>query len=103
MLQPLEPQHLKEQQRYVLIVAERTPPEAASALALAAELERRTTIPANGRRIVRLGGLFEHRMPAMPEGGDPIADALDDLRQDRAAHLEAQSFSHKPSRGARTT
>jgi predicted DNA-binding antitoxin AbrB/MazE fold protein len=80
---------LKEHQRYRVIVEEIAEPQPPADPALAAELARRTTMLPDGRRIMRLMGLFENRMPAVPEGKDPIADALEELRRERAAHFEA--------------
>ena len=90
VLRPLATEGLKEQHRYRLIVEESAAPEIRSDPALATEPNRRTTVLPDGRRIVRLGGLFERRMPPIPEDADLIAEALSDLRQERAAHLEAE-------------
>ncbi len=90
VLRPLATDGLKEQHRYRLIVEESAVPEICSDPALATELEQRTTILSDGRRIVCLGGLFEGRISPIPEDVDPIAETLHDLRQERAAHLDAE-------------
>ena len=87
VLRPLATEGLKEQHHYRLIVEESAAPEIRSDPALATELEQRTTILPDGRQIVRLGGLFEGRISPIPEDVDPIAEALNDLRQERAAQL----------------
>jgi predicted DNA-binding antitoxin AbrB/MazE fold protein len=88
---------LKEHQRYRVIVEEIAEPPAPTDPALAAEIVRRTTVLPDGRRIVRLMGLFENRMPYVPEDEDPIADALEELRRERAAHFEAEMDEFFPS------
>lgn len=80
---------LKEHHRYRVILEEIVEPAAVDP-DLAAELERRTTILPDGQRVVRLAGLFEDRMPPIPDDEDPIADALKELRREREAHFEAE-------------
>lgn len=81
---------LKEHQRYRVILEEIVESRPISDVELAAELERRTTILPDGRRVVRLAGLFEDRMPLIPDDEDPIAEALEELRREREAHFEAE-------------
>src|SRR5687768_867888 len=81
---------LREHQRYRVIVEEIVEPQPPADPALAAELARRTTVLPDGRRIIRLAGLFEGRMPDIPDHEDPVAEALDELRRERAAHIEAE-------------
>jgi len=83
-------QGLKEHQRYRVILEEIAEPRPPSDPVLAAELARRTTILPDGRRIVRLMGLFEGRMSNIPDSEDPVADALDELRRERTAHMDAE-------------
>ena len=93
MLKPLVVTDLKEHQHYRLFLEE-TPPEEPAALkidpALAAEIERRTTILPDGRTIIRLGGLFSANLSDIPEDEDPVADALADLRRERATHFDEE-------------
>jgi predicted DNA-binding antitoxin AbrB/MazE fold protein len=94
VLKPLAPSELKERQHYRLILQEVTPPDAASAItsdpALAAEIERRTTVLPDGRKIIRLGGLFSADLAGVPEDADPVADALAELRRERAAKFDEE-------------
>lgn len=101
VLRPLVAHDLREQQRYHLIVEEVRQPAVATDPALEAELARRTTVLPDGRRIVRLAGGFADRSPGVPDGGDPVADALDAVRQERAARLAAEleeDFPAEPGR-----
>jgi hypothetical protein len=49
-----------------------------------------------GRRIVRAGGALSAVEP-VAEGEDPIADALDELRRERAAGLERRGDDLGPA------
>lgn len=101
VLRPLVAHDLREQQRYHLIVEEVRQPAAAADPVLAAELERRTTVLPDGRRIVRLGGSFADQSPEGPDDVDLVADALDAVRKERAARLEAEleeDFPAEPRR-----
>lgn len=90
VLKPRDASGLKEHQRYRLVLEEITPPEATLDPLLAAEIERRTTILPDGRRIIRLGGILTEYESNIPEDQDPIADALDELRRERAANSEEE-------------
>ena len=79
------------QQRYRVILQEIVEPSPLADPALAAELEQRTTILPDGRKIIRLMGLFADRMPSIPGDQDPIAEALDELKRERVAHFEAKA------------
>ena len=81
---------LKERRRYRVIVEEIVESQPPDDPALAAELARRTTILPDGRRLIRLAGLFEGRLPNIPDSEDPVADTLNDLRRERAAHFDAE-------------
>ncbi len=65
--------------------------------ALAAEIEGHTTILADGRRIVNLGGILANQIAAIAEDEDPIAEALSDLRRERAAPFEAEQEENCPT------
>src|SRR5215208_2297644 len=88
---------LKEHQRYRVIGEQNIEPQPPADPALAAELARRTTILPDGRRVVRLMGLFEDRMRGIPDDQDPVAEALDELRRERAAHFDAELDEFFPS------
>jgi len=90
VLKPLAPSDLKEQQRYRLILQEIAPAEPEMDPELAAEIERRTTILPDGRRIIRLEGLFQADLSNIPDDQDPVADALEELRRERARHFDEQ-------------
>jgi predicted DNA-binding antitoxin AbrB/MazE fold protein len=87
VFKPLIDNGLKEQHRYRLIVLESAPKHWADDLVLdpelAAEIERRTTILPDGRTIIRLEELFPADLSNVPEGEDPVVDALSDLRRAR--------------------
>jgi predicted DNA-binding antitoxin AbrB/MazE fold protein len=76
---------LKENQRYHLILREALPPLPPEAgdgdPDFAAELERRTTVLPDGRKIIRLAGLFQADLSGIPEDQDPVAEALAELRR----------------------
>jgi hypothetical protein len=94
VLKPVDASGLTEQRRYRLTLEElpalgTTPaPEPPLAPDVAAELARRTTLLPDGRLIVRIGGLFEQAFGDIPDDADPIADALQALRRERANALE---------------
>jgi hypothetical protein len=58
--------------------------------ALAAKIERRTSTLPDGRRLVRLSGLFSADLSNVPDDEDPVADALVELRRERAKHFDEQ-------------
>jgi predicted DNA-binding antitoxin AbrB/MazE fold protein len=87
VLKPQDTSGLKEHQRYRLVLEEI--PEAALDHSLSAEIARRTTIT-DGRRIVRLSGILAAVAAGIPKDEDPIADALDELRRERAAKSEEE-------------
>lgn len=88
VLKPRDASGLKEHQRYRLVLEEI--PEAALDPLLAEEIERRTTILPDGRKIVRLGGILARFASNIPQDEDPVADALDELRRERAANSEEE-------------
>lgn len=94
VLKPLVGNDLKEAQRYRLIVQESAPRHWSDDLEispeLAAEIERRTTILPDGRKIIRLSGLFNADMSGIPDDQDPVAEALAELRRERARHFDEQ-------------
>jgi hypothetical protein len=88
VLKPVDASGLTEQRRYRLTLEELPVPESPPAPEVAAELARRTTLLPDGRLIVRIGGLFEQAFGDIPDDADPIADALQALRRERANALE---------------
>jgi len=94
VLKPLAVTDLKEHQRYRLILEETSSHESVEDLnidpELAAEIERRTTILPDGRKIIRLAGLFSANLNDVPEDEDPVADALAELRRERARHFDEE-------------
>ncbi len=57
---------------------------------LAAEIERRTTILPDGRKIIELSGLFNADLSGIPDDQDPVAEALAEFRRERARHFDEQ-------------
>jgi len=90
VLRPLAPDNLKERQHYRVILEEIAGSEVPrdSAHPDAAHEERVITLP-DGRRIVRLAAALAGHTSTLAPDGDPIADALANLRRERAAHFEA--------------
>jgi predicted DNA-binding antitoxin AbrB/MazE fold protein len=94
VLKPRDASGLKEHQRYRLVLEEIS--EAALDPSLAEEIKRRTIILPDGRRIVRIGGILVECASSIPEDADPIADALDELRRERAAKGEEEMSEFFP-------
>src|SRR5205823_2599807 len=90
VLKPLVAADLKEQQRYRLFLEEIKPLEPVADPEMVAEIERRTTVLPDGRKIVRLGGIWADYLPAIPKGADPVKEALEEMRRERASYLEAE-------------
>jgi len=91
VLKPLAPSDLKEQQRYRLILQEIAPAEPDMDPELAAELERRTTILPDGRKIVNMDGILAPYLQINADDeGDPVAEALEELRREREKHFEEE-------------
>lgn len=94
VLKPLAENDLKEDQHYRLILQEREPRRWSDDLEispeLAAEIERRTTILPDGRKIIRLSGLFNADLSGVPDDQDPVAEALAEFRRERARHFDEQ-------------
>lgn len=92
VLRPLDASALKENHRYHLILREAPSPLLAEVgdadPELAAELERRTTVLPDGKRIIRLAGLFQADLSGIPEDQDPVAEALAELRRERSKHFD---------------
>ncbi len=97
VLKPLDTERLKEHHRYRLITEEIEAPETQADPQLGAELERRTTILLDGRRIVNLAGILAGETSPILDGEDPIAEALGDLRRSRAAQFEGELGEHFPT------
>jgi len=92
VLKPLVGDGFKEQQHYQLIVSESAPKHWADDLILdpdlAAEIERRTTILPDGRKIIQLEELFQADLSGVPEDEDPVKQAIGDLRKAQEAFFE---------------
>lgn len=86
--------HLKEHQQYRLTlngaVSSSPVEELNVSPELAAEIERRTTILPDGRKIIRVGGLFKADLSGIPDDQDPVADALAEFRLERSRHFDEQ-------------
>ena len=107
VLKPMVVEGFKEHQRYRLIWQEHLPPiwpeEPEVDPEFAAELERRTTILPDGRRVIRLGGLWEKYLPDIPDGEDWVADTLAELRRERAQHFDEEWPEIEPDSTAGAT
>lgn len=93
VFKPLIPLDAQEHCHYRLILEQAAPPSLDKLVtdpALAAEIERRTTILPDGRRLVRLSGLFSADLSNVPDDEDPVAEALAELRRERAKHFDEQ-------------
>ena len=56
----------------------------------AAEIERRTTILPDGRKIVRLGDILSRHLTPDEEGKDWVAKTLAELRRECVRHFDEQ-------------
>lgn len=94
VFKPLTPLDVQEHQHYRLILEQAAPRPALDDLiidpALAAEIERRTTILPDGRRVIQLEGILASYLPDIPADEDPVADALAELKRERAKHFEEE-------------
>ena len=103
VFKPLMPLDALEHHRYRLILEQAAPCPSLDDLitdpALAAEIERRTTILPDGRRLVRLSGLFSADLSNVPDDEDPVAEALAELRRERAKHFDEQWPEPKATEG----
>ena len=94
VFKPLTPLDAQEHRHYRLILEQAAPRPSLDALitdpALAAEIERRTTILPDGRKLIRLSGLFSADLSNVPDNEDPVREALDELRRERARHFDEQ-------------
>jgi predicted DNA-binding antitoxin AbrB/MazE fold protein len=94
VLKPLMASKLKEQQRYRVILQEVLPrPEIEYSNVdpeLAAELERRTTILPDGRKLIDLENIMARHFPAWVDIGELLEEAMQEVRRERQAHFEAE-------------
>jgi predicted DNA-binding antitoxin AbrB/MazE fold protein len=99
VLKPLVEAGFKEHQRYKVIFEEPAAESVAPRLLLdradldpelAAEIKRRTTVLPDGRKIVRLAGLFQADLSGIPDDQDPVAEALAELRRERDRHFDEE-------------
>lgn len=90
VLKPLDASGLQERHLYRLVLEEIPASGPVLDSELAAEIQRRTTISPDGRRIARLGGVLKAKAAVITESEDPVADALEELRRERAAHNESE-------------
>lgn len=92
VLKPLDASDLKEHQRYRVLAQEIAPgqdnldldPESA------AEIESRTTVLPDGRKLINLENIMAHHFPAWINVGEVIAETLEEVRRERQAHFEAE-------------
>ena len=90
VLKPLNASGLQERHLYRLVLEEIPATEPVPDSDLAAEIEQRTTTSPDGRRIARLGGVLGAKAAEMTESEDPVADALEELRRERAGKNESE-------------
>lgn len=94
ILRPLAATRLKEQQRYTLIVQEKPKTfsfeEPDADPEFLAEIERRTTILPDGRKVVKWEGIFAKYLEAIPNGEEVLAKTMEEVRRERNAHFEAE-------------
>lgn len=94
VFKPITPLDVQEHRHYRLILEHAVPRPALDDIvtdpALAAEIERRTTILPDGRRLIRLSGLFSADLSNVPDDEDPVREALEELRRERAQHFDEQ-------------
>lgn len=83
VLRPLDATGLQERHHYRLVLEEIPASGPVLDSDLAAEIEQRTTISPDGRRIARLGGVLGAKAAVITEGEDPVSDALEELRRER--------------------
>ena len=93
VFKPLAVNGFKEHHHYRLFCEEAPSPEwlpesVRHDSALLAEVERRTTILPDGRRIIRIAGLFQADLSNVPDDQDPVAEALADMRRERARRFD---------------
>ena len=93
VFKPLVANGFKERQHYRLFCEEAPssewlPESVRNDPTLLAEVERRTSILPDGRRIIRVAGLFQADLSDVPDDQDPVADALADFRRERAQRFD---------------
>jgi hypothetical protein len=103
VFRPLTPPDAQEHQQYRLILEKAAPPSSLDTLitdpALVAEIERRTTILPDGRKLIQLSGLFSADLSNVPENEDPVREALKELRRERVRHFDEQWPEPKATEG----
>ncbi|MEN3335270.1 MAG: hypothetical protein V7641_4635 [Blastocatellia bacterium] len=90
VLKPLNASGLQERHLYRLMLEEIPVPEPIFDSTLAEEIQKGTTNLPDGRRIVRLSGIWGAQAATIVEHEDPIADALDELRRERSIASESE-------------
>ena len=92
VFKPLLPLDAQEHRHYRLILQQAPPRPTLDNLitdpALAAEVQRRTTILPDGRQLIELSGLFSADLSNVPKDQDPVAEALAELRRERADNFD---------------
>jgi predicted DNA-binding antitoxin AbrB/MazE fold protein len=95
VLKPLVKCDLKDHQRYQVTLYEVEPLPASLDDAeidqkLDEEINRRTTVLPDGSTIVRLRGILTEYAPATHDLGELLADAMAEVRRERAAHFQEE-------------
>lgn len=100
VFKPLIAPNLKEHQRYRLILSDTAPGQPEPVINIdpefAAEIERRTTILPDGRKLVRLENILSRYLPPGEEGEDLVAEALAEVRREQKALFEAKLDKYYP-------
>lgn len=104
VFKPLISPNLKERQSYRLILSDNEPEQSASEInpeikidpEFAAEIERRTTILPDGKKIVRFENFLAHYLPSGDEDEDWVAIAFAEMRREQKALFEAKLDKYYP-------
>lgn len=100
VFKPLVVPNLKESQHYRLILSDNVTEQSESEMNIdpefAAEVERRTTILPDGRKIVRFENFLAPYLPSGEEDEDWVANAFAEMRREQKALFEAKLDKYYP-------